>query len=276
MPLCCIPYVIMYVISVLSSIRYFSLPHVPSCKYAYQVQMTSAWRHKQLVPLKCPHDFSHKRLNSMQEGPSLAGNSSSASQGIYCTVWKRTVHYCSHKIVAFFYILNQMNQSHTLQCCLCKISFNIILQPIYIKYQRMKGFYVLLISIWKFDTLDRLLRAQVRNCRHVSEQSDGGRISTTTSALHLTHFFLTVAAAGPVVNGEMSVLGCLSFRKQKNVICLLYSRTPLIRTLVIRIGLTLRESLSRIYKTSFPWNCRLSDQVHYSVMASRTAHQAWL
>jgi hypothetical protein len=100
----------------------------------------------------------------------------------------------------------------------------------------MKEFYVLLISIWKFDTLDKILRAQVRNCRYVSERSDGGRISTTTSVVHLTHFFLTVAAGGPVVNGEMSVLGCLSIRKQKNVTCLLYSITPLIRTLVIRIA----------------------------------------
>ena len=79
----------------------------------------------------------------------------------------------------------------------------------------MKEFYVLRISIWKFDTLDRLLRAQVHYCRNVSEQSDGGRISTTTSVIHLAHFFLTVAAGGPVVNGEISALGCLSFPKQK-------------------------------------------------------------
>ena len=101
----------------------------------------------------------------------------------------------------------------------------------------MKEFYVLLISIWKFGTLDRLIRAQGRNCRHVLEQSDGGCISTTTSAMHLTHFFLTVAAGVPVVKGAVSVLGCLSFRKQKkNVICLLYSRPPLIRTPVVRIA----------------------------------------
>jgi hypothetical protein len=29
------------------------------------------------------------------------------------------------------------------------------------------------------------------------------------------------------------------------------------------------------YKTTLPWNYRLSDQVQYSVMASETSNQAW-
>jgi len=29
------------------------------------------------------------------------------------------------------------------------------------------------------------------------------------------------------------------------------------------------------YKTNLPWNYRLSDQVQYSVVASRTSNQAW-
>jgi len=148
----------------------------------------------------------------------------------------------------------------------------------------MKGFYVLLISIWKFDTLDRILRDQVRNCRYVSERSDGGRISATTSVMHLTHFFLTVAAGGPVVNGEMSVLGCLSFRKQKkkkmqSVSCtaeLHLSGRWLSGSPIIRIGLTLRVNLCRIYKTNLPWNYWLSDKVQYNVMASRTWNKTWL
>jgi hypothetical protein len=123
--------------------------------------MASAWRHKQLVLLKCPHDFSHKRLNSMQEGPSVEANSSSTSQDISCTVWKRNVRCCFHNSVALFCVLNQMNQSHALQYCLCKINFNIIL----------------------------------------------------------------------------------------------------LRTLVIRIGLTLRVNMPRIYRTNLTWNYRLSDQV---------------
>jgi len=45
---------------------------------------------------------------------------------------------------------------------------------------------------------------------------------------------------------------------------------------IIRIGLVLRVHLSTIYETNFPWNNRLSDQVQYSVMASRTSDQAWL
>jgi len=69
----------------------------------------------------------------MQEGPSVAANSSLTSPGISCAVWKRNVHCCFHKIVALFCVLNQMNQSHTLQCCLRKINFNIIFQPVYIK-----------------------------------------------------------------------------------------------------------------------------------------------
>ena len=128
-----IPYVVLYVISVLSWFWNISLPHVPPCKYACQVQRTSAWSHKQLVPLNCPHDFSHKRLNSMQEGPFVAANSSWNSQYISCTVWKLNVHCCFHKSLAIFCALNQVNQSHTLQCCLYKTNFNIILQTIYIK-----------------------------------------------------------------------------------------------------------------------------------------------
>jgi hypothetical protein len=31
----------------------------------------------------------------------------------------------------------------------------------------------------------------------------------------------------------------------------------------------------QFYKNNLPWNYRLSDQVHYSVMASRTSNQAW-
>jgi hypothetical protein len=57
----------------------------------------------------------------------------------------------------------------------------------------------------------------------------------------------------------------------------IYSRTPLIRTLVIRIsnysawfGLTLRVKLSRIPQ-NLPWNYQLSDLVLYTVM-SCTVH----
>jgi len=53
-----------------------------------------------------------------------------------------------------------------------------------------------------------------------------------------------------------------------------YSGTPLIRTLVIRIGLDLPVNLSRILKTNLPWNYQLSDEVQYNVMASRTSNQA--
>jgi hypothetical protein len=55
-----------------------------------------------------------------------------------------------------------------------------------------------------------------------------------------------------------------------------YSRTPLIRRLVIRIGLALLVNLSRILQSNFPWNYRVSKQVEYTVMASRTSNQAWL
>ena len=57
-----------------------------------------------------------------------------------------------------------------------------------------------------------------------------------------------------------------------------YNRTPLIRTLVIRIGLVHQLNLSRILKkkkTNLPCNCRLSDHVQYILMASRTPYQAW-
>jgi hypothetical protein len=55
----------------------------------------------------------------------------------------------------------------------------------------------------------------------------------------------------------------------------LYSKTPLIRTLVIRIGLALRANCGEFCKTDLPWNYRLSDQVQYSFMASRTSNQTW-
>jgi hypothetical protein len=53
-----------------------------------------------------------------------------------------------------------------------------------------------------------------------------------------------------------------------------YSRTPLIRTLVIRIGLALRANLSRILQSNVPWNYQLSDQVQCSVIAFRISNQA--
>jgi len=34
--------------------------------------------------------------------------------------------------------------------------------------------------------------------------------------------------------------------------------------------------LYEFYKTKLPWNYRLSDQVQYSVLASRTSNQVWL
>jgi len=52
-----------------------------------------------------------------------------------------------------------------------------------------------------------------------------------------------------------------------------YSRTQLIGTLVIRIGL-FHEYIGReFYKTNLSWHYRLSDQVQYSVMASSTSNQ---
>jgi len=43
---------------------------------------------------------------------------------------------------------------------------------------------------------------------------------------------------------------------------------------VIRIGLAL-PICREFYKTNLAWNCRLSDQVQYRVMASGTSYQAW-
>jgi len=45
--------------------------------------------------------------------------------------------------------------------------------------------------------------------------------------------------------------------------------------LVIRIGLALRVNLSKILRNLFALKLPVSDQVRYSVMASRTSYQAW-
>ena len=44
---------------------------------------------------------------------------------------------------------------------------------------------------------------------------------------------------------------------------------------IIRIGLDLQLNLSRIYETNLSWKYLLSDEVQYSVMASRTSNKAW-
>jgi len=65
-------------------------------------------------------------------------------------------------------------------------------------------------------------------------------------------------------------IDCLHFMFQQ------YSKTPLIRTLVIRmIGLALRVNSGEFYKTNLPSNYWLSVQVQYSVMAYRASNQAW-
>jgi len=56
-------------------------------------------------------------------------------------------------------------------------------------------------------------------------------------------------------------------------------KIPIIRTLFIRITncphrLRPWVICPGFYKTKLPWNYRLSDQVQYSVTASRTANQA--
>jgi len=43
----------------------------------------------------------------------------------------------------------------------------------------------------------------------------------------------------------------------------------------LRFGLALQVNLSRNLKPTFPWNYQLSDQVQYSIMASRTSKQVW-
>jgi hypothetical protein len=55
------------------------------------------------------------------------------------------------------------------------------------------------------------------------------------------------------------------------------SRTPLIRTLVIRIGLALRVNFSRILQNQLALKLRVieSSTVQYSVMAFRTSNQVW-
>jgi len=54
-----------------------------------------------------------------------------------------------------------------------------------------------------------------------------------------------------------------------------YTRTPLIRTLVIWIGFALQVNLSRILRNNLAWTYRLWDQVQCSVMSSRTYNQLW-
>ena len=66
-----------------------------------------------------------------------------------------------------------------------------------------------------------------------------------------------------------------------NVLNYFEYRTPLIRTLVIRLascsdrlgpsGIFCRE----FYKTSLPWNYRLSDPVQDSVVSSKASNKAW-
>jgi len=68
--------------------------------------------------------------------------------------------------------------------------------------------------------------------------------------------------------GQEELANCNKQRRYK------YSRTPLIQKLVIRIDCPFGQICREFYKTNLPWHYRLSDQIHYSVMASRTSNQA--
>jgi hypothetical protein len=54
-----------------------------------------------------------------------------------------------------------------------------------------------------------------------------------------------------------------------------YNTTPLIRTLVIRIGLALRVNVWRILQKYCALKLPFIGSKQYSVMASRTPHQAY-
>jgi len=79
----------------------------------------------------------------------------------------------------------------------------------------------------------------------------------------------------PVVSAQSILKSFWSRVKEaKNTAELHVSEHWLYRLPIIQIGLALWINLSVILQ-NLPWNYWLSDQVQYSVMASRTSNEAW-